>query len=110
MGKRRGSPLLRAVQVILLPLAVLAVLLCFTTALGNLDSAQSEESMRQLEQALRRGCVAGYAAEGSYPADLDYLKEHYGLVWNEERYWIDYQPIGSNLMPDVTVVKHGGAR
>ncbi len=61
MGKRRGSPLLRAVQVILLPLAVLAVLLCFTTALGNLDSAQSEESMRQLEQALRRGCVACYA-------------------------------------------------
>ena len=60
MGKRRGSPLLRAVQVILLPLAVLAVLLCFTTALGNLDSAQSEESMRQLEQALRRGCVACY--------------------------------------------------
>ena len=36
----------------MLPLAVLAVLLCFTTALGNLDSAQSEESMRQLEQEL----------------------------------------------------------
>ena len=93
MGKRRGSPLLRAVQVILLPLAVLAVLLCFTTALGNLDSAQSEESMRQLEQALRRGCVACYAAEGSYPADLDYLKEHYGIQVDETQYVVDRKSV-----------------
>ena len=105
MGNRRGSPLLRAVQVILLPLAVLAVLLCFTTALGNLDSAQSEERMRQLEQALRRGCVACYAAEGSYPADLDYLKEHYGIQVDETQYVVYYDLFASNLMPEITVLE-----
>lgn len=106
MGNRRGSPLLRAVQVILLPLAVLAVLLCFTTALGNLDSAQSEESMRQLEQALRRGCVACYAAEGVYPPTLSYLEEHYGLQIDEERYTVHYSAFAENLMPDITVLEN----
>ena len=106
MGNRRGSPLLRAVQVILLPLAVLAVLLCFTTALGNLDSAQSEESMRQLEQALRRGCVACYAAEGMYPPDLEYLEEHYGIQIDEARYTVMYSAFAENLMPDITVLEN----
>ena len=106
MGKRRGSPLLRAVQVILLPLAVLAVLLCFTTALGNLDSAQSEESMRQLEQALRRGCVACYAAEGAYPPTLEYLQQHYGVQIDSRRYTVHYDIFAENLMPDIMILEN----
>lgn len=105
MGRKRQSPLLRAFQVILTPLAVVAALLCFTTALSNLDSARDEESMRQLEQALRRGCVACYAAEGSYPADLTYLKEHYGVQVDEEKYVVYYDLFATNLMPEITVLE-----
>ena len=35
---------------------------------------------------------------------MDYLKENYGLMYDEDRYFIDYQPLGSNLMPDVTII------
>ena len=61
--------------------------------------------MRQLEQALRRGCVACYAAEGSYPADLDYLKEHYGIQVDETQYVVYYDLFASNLMPEITVLE-----
>lgn len=41
--------------------------------------------------------------EGSYPESLDYLKEHYGITYDPEKYIVDYEIIGSNLMPDVKV-------
>jgi hypothetical protein len=42
--------------------------------------------------------------EGTYPPSLEYLKEHYGLIYDEESYYIDYTAIGSNIMPDVTIL------
>ncbi len=52
-----------------------------------------------------RGITYCYAAEGSYPASLNDLKEHYGLFYDEEKYRIDYQPLGANIMPDVTIIR-----
>ena len=70
-------PLLRG---LLLPAVCVAVLVFFSTALDSLNSGHEEEDLRQLEEALRRGCVACYAAEGIYPPDLDYLKDITVLV------------------------------
>lgn len=91
---------------LLLPLGAVAVLLFFATALDSLDSGREDESLHQLEEALRRGCVACYAAEGIYPPTLDYLTEHYGIQIDTSRYTVDYTPIASNLMPDITVLRN----
>ena len=99
MRKRKGLGML------LLPVAVAAVLLLFLTGLSNLDRDRSEEGRKQLEEALRRGAVACYAAEGIYPPDLEYLKEHYGVQVDEERYAVFYEVFASNLMPDITVLE-----
>ena len=58
-----------------------------------------------MEETLRRGCTACYAAEGAYPPDLDYLKDHYGLQIDEERYVVRYTAFAENLMPDITVLE-----
>ena len=55
-------------------------------------------------KALRRGCVACYAAEGVYPPNLDYLKEHYGVQVDDARYVVIYSVFADNLMPDITVL------
>ena len=91
-------------RTLLAALLALAVLLFFFTALNNLDAGRHEEGRRQLEQALRRSAVACYAAEGFYPPDLAYLKQHYGLRIDEKRYAVFYEVYGSNLMPDITVL------
>ena len=98
---KRGNKLGAA---LLLP-AVLVVLLVFLSALNNLSDGQRSEGRQQLEDAVRRGAVACYAAEGIYPPDLEYLEEHYGIQVDRERYTVVYEVFASNLMPDVTVLE-----
>lgn len=92
-------------KVWLFPMMALAILFCFLTALSNLETGRREEGKIQLEHALRRTAVSCYAAEGVYPPSLEYMKEHYGIRFDEERYMVDYQVIASNLMPDITVLE-----
>ena len=105
MRKRRNT-LIPLLQGLLFPAAAVAVLLCFATALDGLDSGRSVEDLKQLEQALRRGCVACYAAEGIYPPNLEYLEEYYGLQIDETRYTVHYSAFAENLMPDITVLEN----
>ena len=91
--------------VLVLPLAIAAVLM-FTTAVANLQEGHRSEGKQQLEEAVRRGAVACYAAEGIYPPTLQYLQEHYGLQINEDRYVVFYEVFAQNMMPDVTVLEH----
>ncbi len=105
MGKKKNG-LAGLLRGILLPVAAVAVLLWFATAVDSLNSGRSEEDRRQLEETLRRSCVACYAAEGVYPPSLDYLKERYGLQIDEERYTVKYSAFAENLMPDITVLEN----
>ena len=91
--------------VLIVPLAV-AVVLMFTTAVSNLQEGQQREGRQQLEDAVRRGAVACYAAEGIYPPTLEYLEEHYGIQVDRERYTVAYDVFASNLMPDITVLEN----
>ena len=91
---------------LLFPAAAVLILLFFATAVEHLGSGETAENRRQLEQALRQGCLACYAAEGVYPTDLDYLKEHYGLQIDEEHYTVHYVAFAENLMPDITVLEN----
>lgn len=80
-------------------------LFLFVKAMDNIGSANDAEQADILEQALTRSITACYALEGAYPPDISYLVEHYGLTYDNTEYFIDYQYIGSNLRPDVTIIK-----
>ena len=45
-----------------------------------------------------------YSIEGTYPPNLECLEAHYGLLYDKENFYVDYMPIGSNILPDVTVI------
>lgn len=81
------------------------VLTLFSAGVNNLSAQRSAQDLEQLEDALRRGAVAYYAAEGAYPQDLDVLRERYGLRVDEERYLVHYEIFASNLMPDIIVLE-----
>lgn len=91
---------------LLLPVIAVSVLLCFATAFSSLDSGKNQENLQQLQEAIRRSCVACYAAEGAYPPSLDYLKKHYGIQIDETRYTVHYMVVADNLMPDITVLEN----
>lgn len=101
--KRRGSIVSKRGLCCLI--IVLAAVLCFVTALGNLQSGQRQEGRAQLETALRRTAVACYAAEGVYPPNVEYMESYYGLRVDKDHYTVFYEVFAENLMPDITVIE-----
>lgn len=63
-----------------------------------------EEGAETLRNGIRRASVQCYAIEGRYPPSVQYLKDHYGIQIDEERYSVFYDGFASNVMPDITVV------
>lgn len=83
----------------------LAVGLFFLGAVSRLEEGRRKEGASQLETALRRGAVSCYAAEGFYPPDVSYLRQHYGLRFDEESYVVHYRRTASNWMPEIAVME-----
>jgi len=98
---KRKTRSLRWLPKLLMPVVVLAA---FLLALSRLDSGSTEVQRQQLEDSIRRACVACYASEGVYPPNLSYLEQHYGLQVDTTRYTVFYDIFAENLMPDITVV------
>lgn len=88
------------------PVLLLILVLCLFAAFSDSfsDSNQTYEK-ELLQQALNRSITQCYALEGTYPTDLNYLEENYGLTYNKEHFFVDYQYIGGNLRPDVTIIE-----
>ncbi|MGN1143104.1 MAG: hypothetical protein ACI4SU_00960 [Anaerovoracaceae bacterium] len=92
-----------------MPLILLAVLLISITVLSDVERGRSGLARKQLEATVRKTVLTCYAAEGIYPPSLEYMKDRYGLCFDEETYQIYYDVFGANLMPDITVLeKEGG--
>jgi len=72
--------------------------------LTQVSATTSREEARSLKDAISRGITHCYAVEGAYPESLAYLEERYGISYDTTKYYVDYRPIASNIMPDVTVI------
>lgn len=82
-----------------------AAFFAFWYGTSSVLEKREQHEIQILEKAVAHGITSCYAAEGSYPQSLAYLKENYGLVYNEDKFFIDYQPLGANIMPDVTILR-----
>lgn len=87
---------------VLILVAILAVFVLFSNSMVDTNTAREKEI---LENAIDRSITQCYALEGVYPADLAYLEENYGLIYNKEQFFVDYQYIGGNLRPDITIIE-----
>lgn len=67
------------------------------------EDMSNMQNINLLRQSTKRAVVQCYAIEGAYPPDVEYLEENYGLEYNHEKYFIDYEIFASNIMPNVDV-------
>ena len=81
--------------------AVTAMLLA---GIGTAERTREREQLRMLEGSIRRAAVACYALEGAYPESVAYMTEHYGLRYDESRFYVHYQAAASNWMPDFFII------
>ena len=80
----------------------------FYRGVSSVSDTTYEKQYESLESALQRSISQCYAVEGTYPPNLEYIISNYGLIYDETLFYIDYRPIGSNIMPDVTIIKKAG--
>lgn len=92
---------------ILAVLVFVLLLAVFVAAVDRVTSASDEAELALVRDAVKNAALTCYAVEGAYPDDLDYLREHYGLGYNETRYLVTYDAFASNVMPDIRVVERG---
>lgn len=87
--------------------AFLVILILFFQGISSFSFDTRRRQKESLENALMRSITYCYTIEGAYPESLDYLKEHYGLVYDEDLFFVDYRVSGSNILPDITVIERG---
>lgn len=92
--------------VILLVALVLLVAFC-VMAINSMISAGDAGETRTVQDAVRHAALTCFAVEGAYPAELHYLREHYGLAYDESRYHVVYEAFASNQMPQIRVTLRG---
>ncbi len=101
MTKRINGALLSAASLILFA----AIVIWFVAALSNTGKVTDEQQLNAIRQSVENAVTMCYSIEGSYPEDLEYLTESYGVVYDSSRYIIHYESIGSNIRPTVTIIE-----
>ena len=85
-------------------LALIACMLAAAVALyAWLGRVQDRNETETVRNAIREAALTCYAVEGAYPDSVDYLREHYRLAYDTERYFVTYDAFASNLIPDIWV-------
>ena len=82
----------------------LLLIFCFSYGIQSISQTTDRTEIETLERAVKRNVVQCYAAEGRYPESLNYLDEHYPLRYDKEKYFIGYEVLGENIMPDITII------
>lgn len=101
-NQKKKYPVLRNT---ILPICIFLLLfLAFLFGVNSISAQSEQEQQNALKTSIMQSAVHCYATEGKYPESLSYLEEHYGITYDHSKYIIDYEILGSNLMPEITVI------
>ena len=92
----------KEIAVVALMAAVIVGVWLLVSRVGTVnDGAQTQF----VHDAIHNAVITCYAVEGAYPDSLDYLRENYGLAFDQDRYMVTYDAFASNLMPEIYVTE-----
>ena len=83
-------------------IAVIALFVYGISAVSNSSVVNDQEI---LSEAVNRDIVHCYCIEGMYPPNISYMEDHYGLIYDKDKFIVDYEYIRANIMPKVTIVR-----
>ena len=92
----------RFAMLLLFFLLILTSFSAFTKILLKQNNAEKKQN---IEKALTHSITQCYAIEGTYPPNLQYLEENYGIMYDAETYQITYVSHGAKRRPEVTITE-----
>ena len=89
-------------------LIFVALIVAFVFLISSITSKGNGRELEIVRDAVRNAALTCYAVEGTYPDDLQYLRDHYNLAYNTDKYVVFYdKPFASNVLPGIRVVERG---
>jgi len=85
----------------------IALIAAFVLLINGVTNSGSGQELELVRDAVKNAALTCYAVEGMYPDDLQYLRDHYQLAYNQERFIVVYDAFASNLMPSIQVTERG---
>ena len=95
-------------KIVAIVLAMVLLLAGTVAAINSMVSAGDAGEVRMVQDAVKNAALTCFAVEGAYPSELSYLRENYGLSYDESRYHVVYEAFASNQMPRILVTVRGG--
>lgn len=90
-----------------LAVAMIVLLAGTVMVINGMVSAGDAGEVRMVQDAVKNAALTCFAVEGAFPYELDYLRENYGLAYDEEKYHVLYEAFASNQMPEIRVSLRG---
>ena len=72
---------------------------------SRLSTANDDAQTQFVSDAVHSAALTCYAVEGAYPENVSYLRAHYGLAYDEDRYLVRYDAFASNQVPEISVIE-----
>ena len=88
-------------------IAFVALIVGFLILISAITTTSDSQETQLVYDAVKNAALTCYAAEGSYPENLQYLRDHYKLAYNQEKFVVEYDAFASNLMPTINVLERG---
>ena len=85
----------------------LALVLLLLFGLNDVGKRSQMEQTEALRDAMLRASITCYAVEGRYPPDVAYLRDHYGITYDSEKYIVTLNSFADNLLPDISILNTG---
>ena len=86
----------------------LLVIILIISGINQAKISINSNAKERLEQAIKNIEIQAYSIEGEYPHTIAEMEEKYGLRYNKERFFVDYDIIASNILPDIFIVDKEG--
>ncbi len=104
MVRKRRNAFTETLKMLLVPAVVIGILCYVLAAVGRVEQGQQRENEKRVQDTIKKAVVNCYTIEGVYPATLEYVEEHYGLIVDRDRYDVFYEIFADNIMPEITVI------
>ena len=106
--KKQQNIILSLLGFIIPTLVIVFIVVIFYIGVSQISQSTAKKQEDSLYTAIERDIVQCYSIEGIYPPSLEYLEEHYALVYDKNVFFVDYRPVASNIYPDVTIMRIKG--
>ena len=99
----RVSTARKAIRAVAVLVAAVVILLIGVILFTRLDLDMNRQAVESLRNTVTEACVQCYAIEGAYPADVNYLEEHYGVRYDAAKYTVSLDAGSKNDLPAVEI-------